>query len=97
MEKYHQYKKGTVYFIVSVFILCLLAGCSSKQEETDLLKGWVGNYAFYDDFQVPDGPYMRRRVNIMQIWMPVGRLQIIIYVQKCTGMMNGSVWYLTKN
>ena len=58
MEKYHQYKKGTVYFIVSVFILCLLAGCSSKQEETDLLKGWVGNYAFYDDFQVPDGPYM---------------------------------------
>ena len=58
LEKYHQYKKGTVYFIVSVFILCLLAGCSSKQEETDLLKGWVGNYAFYDDFQVPDGPYM---------------------------------------
>ena len=58
MEKYHQYKKGTVYFIVSVFILCLLAGCSSKQEETDLLKGWVGDYAFFDDFQVPDGPYM---------------------------------------
>ena len=58
LEKYHQYKKGTVYFIVSVFILCLLAGCSSKQEETDLLKGWVGDYAFFDDFQVPDGPYM---------------------------------------
>ena len=58
MEKYHQYKKGTVYFIVSVFILCLLAGCSSKQEETDLLKGWVGDYAFFDDFQVPDGPCM---------------------------------------
>ena len=58
LEKYHQYKKGTVYFIVSVFILCLLAGCSSKQEQTDLLKGWVGDYAFFDAFQVPDGPCM---------------------------------------
>ena len=58
MEKYHQYKKGMIYFIVSVIILCLLAGCSPRQEKTDLLKGWAGNYAFFDDFQVPDGPYM---------------------------------------